>query len=308
MEVIPAIDLRNGRCVRLYQGRFDQETVFSEDPVAVALGWLALGAPRLHVIDLDGADKGKPVNTATIEAIVKSVSISVQVGGGLRDIEAVEATLAMGVQRVILGTAAVENPALVKEACARFGEAVVLAVDARDGYVATHGWKEKTRFLAKDFVNLMAAQGIKRIIYTDIAHDGTLTGPNFNAIAQLMASTDLPIIASGGIASIDHLKRLARLRVEGAIIGQALYTGQIDLKEAITAVNSPTKPNRHRFNVQNMGILEHPERKRELDPERVLDLLPLEPNQKIADIGCGPGYFTIPLSRRLGRGRVYALD
>lgn len=236
MEVIPAIDLRNGKCVRLYQGDYSQETVFSEDPVAVAQKWESLGASRLHIVDLDGAARGEPCNLTVVEGIVRAVGIPVQLGGGMRTIAAVESVLALGVKRAILGTAAVEEPELVAEACRRFGEAIIVGVDARNGYVATRGWKEGTRITAITLIKRMAALGVPRFIYTDAARDGTLTEPNFAAIVELLMETSLPIIAAGGIASVEHLKRLAALGVEGAIVGKALYAGSIDLREALAAV------------------------------------------------------------------------
>lgn len=235
MEVIPAIDLRGGCCVRLYQGDYAQETVFSADPVGVARHWEALGASRIHVVDLDGAARGEPVNTAVIAAIAQAVAIPIQVGGGLRTMEAIEHMLALGARRVILGTAAVENEALVAEACRRQGEAIVVGVDARDGMVAVRGWREGFVIRAEALVERMASLGVRRIIYTDIARDGTLGGPNFEATAALVRQSKVPIIVSGGIASLDDLRRLAQIGVEGAVVGRALYTGAIDLREALTA-------------------------------------------------------------------------
>ncbi len=236
MEIIPAIDLRQGKCVRLYQGDYGQETVFSEDPIGVARHWQSLGARRLHIVDLDGASKGELCHASLVEEMARSVKIPLQLGGGLRRLEAVEQVLKFGVERAILGTAAIEDVALIREACQRFGEAVIVSIDARDGFVATHGWRERTTITAIELVESMASLGVKRFIYTDIARDGTLTEPNFGAIADLLGKTSLPIIASGGISSLKHLKRLAQLGVEGAIVGRALYTGDIDLKEALEAL------------------------------------------------------------------------
>jgi phosphoribosylformimino-5-aminoimidazole carboxamide ribotide isomerase len=233
MEIIPAIDLRGGKCVRLYQGDYQQETVFSTDPVAVAQRWQGLGAPRLHLVDLDGAASGEPGNLSTIERILDVVKLPLQMGGGIRRMEIVERLFELGVERVILGTAALEDAQLVEESCRRFGDAIVVSLDARDGYAATHGWRESSGVAAVELLRQMAALGVRRFIYTDISRDGTLTAPNFKAIAELIASTTLPIIASGGIASLHHLERLAELGAEGAIVGKALYTGNIDLKEAL---------------------------------------------------------------------------
>ncbi len=232
-EVIPAIDLRGGKCVRLFQGDYSLETVFSEDPVGVARDWERQGAPRIHVVDLDGAARGEPVSLDQIEGIVKAVGIPVQVGGGVRRLDTVEKLLSLGAQRVVLGTVAVDDPELVAEACRRFGQAIVVGVDARDGWVAVRGWKERSQVTASELVQRMEALGVARIIYTDIARDGALSGPNLEAIASLKKETTLPIIASGGVASLEHLKELAKLGVEGAIVGRALYTGAVDLKEAV---------------------------------------------------------------------------
>jgi phosphoribosylformimino-5-aminoimidazole carboxamide ribotide isomerase len=236
MEVIPSIDLKGGKCVRLYQGDYRQETVFSDDPLGMALHWSSSGAPRLHLVDLDGAAKGEPRHWPVIAEIAKVINIPIQVGGGIRHMETIERLLGSGVDRVILGTAAIEDPELIKEACHRFGEAIVIGVDARDGYVATHGWKRETRFTAIELIQGMTLLGAKRFIYTDISRDGTLSQPNFEVIAELISTTKLPIIASGGIASISHLVRLKQLGAEGAIIGRALYTGDIRLEEALAAL------------------------------------------------------------------------
>jgi len=236
MDIIPAIDLRQGKCVRLYQGDYGQETVFSEDPLSVAWHWQSLGARRLHIVDLDGASKGELCHAPLVAEMARSVQIPLQLGGGLRRLEAVEQVLEFGVERAILGTAAIEDVALIREACHRFGERVIVSIDARDGFIATHGWRERTTITAIELVESMASLGVKRFIYTDIARDGTLTEPNFDAIADLLGKTSLPIIASGGISSLEHLKRLARLGVEGAIVGRALYTGDVDLGEALKAL------------------------------------------------------------------------
>ncbi|MCH8191545.1 MAG: 1-(5-phosphoribosyl)-5-[(5-phosphoribosylamino)methylideneamino]imidazole-4-carboxamide isomerase [Chloroflexi bacterium] len=232
-EVIPAIDLRGGRCVRLYQGDFAKETVFSNDPVGVARRWEAAGAPRIHVVDLDGAASGRPVNTSIVEAIAGAVSIPIQVGGGLRTIEAIELLLARGAQRVVLGTSAAEDPALVGEAAQRFGEAIVVGVDARDGLVATHGWVKAQAISAVDLIKRMEALDVRRFVYTDIARDGALTGPAVDSIGDLLASTGAAIIASGGVSSLADLEQLAGLGIEGAIVGRAVYTGDVDLRRAV---------------------------------------------------------------------------
>jgi phosphoribosylformimino-5-aminoimidazole carboxamide ribotide isomerase len=237
MEIIPAIDLRGGNCVRLYQGDYEQETIFSTDPVEVALEWQSLGAPRLHLVDLDGAAAGEPQNLDVVTQIASTVWLSTQLGGGIRTPETVERVLRAGVDRIILGTAAIENPELIEEMCRRFGEAIIIAIDARESYVATHGWRELTITTVSELIQSMAAVGARRFIYTDISRDGTLTEPNFESIASLVASTGLPIIASGGISSVAHLRKLKQLGVEGAIVGRALYTGDINLKRALAELS-----------------------------------------------------------------------
>lgn len=236
MEVIPAIDLRGGRCVRLYQGDFGQETVYSEDPLAVARQWQEQGASRLHLVDLDGAAQGEPVNLEIIAAIVAQSEIPVQVGGGVRSSSTAEKLLSIGVERVVIGTAAVRNPDLVRQLCQDGGSPrVVVAVDARDGLVAVQGWLEKTSVTAVELGKHMAELGVERLLYTDISRDGTLSEPNFSANAQLVESTGLAILASGGVASLDHITELAKIGAEGVIVGRALYTGDLDLPAAIAA-------------------------------------------------------------------------
>ena len=233
MEVIPAIDLKGGRCVRLYQGDFSQETVFSDDPVDMAEHWQGLGALRLHLVDLDGAAQGSPQHQEVIAAVVAALRIPVQVGGGIRRLEDIEHYLTMGVERVIMGTVALEEPKLVETACQRFGPHIAVSVDARDGYVTTHAWRHRSQVLATALAKTLVAQGVRRLIYTDVATDGTLTQPNFAALRELKSCVDVPIIASGGIAQLQHLEQLAHMGMEGAIVGRALYTGAIQLKEAL---------------------------------------------------------------------------
>ncbi len=236
MELIPAIDLKDGRCVRLYQGDFAQATVYGDDPVAMARRWADLGATRLHVVDLDGAKSGRPVNTDAVRGIVRALKIPVQLGGGLRREEDIVAALAMGVERVILGTAAVEQADLVARMAARFGDQIIVGVDARNGLVATDGWTSTADVRATDLVDRVAALGVRRVIYTDISRDGTLTEPNFAALAELIRPGGPAIIASGGIAVTEHLLRLAKTGAEAAIVGKALYTGAIDLEQALAAL------------------------------------------------------------------------
>ncbi len=237
MEVIPAIDLRDGRCVRLYQGDYGMETVFSNDPVGTAMKWQSLGAMRLHIVDLDGAASGNLQNLNIITEIADSLLIPIQVGGGIRDIKTIEKLFKAGVDRVILGTSAVEDPEMVKEACRRFNKSVLISIDAREGCLATHGWQQDTELGVVEFVHSMVKLGAKRFIYTDIGRDGTLTEPNFCAIFELIDSTKFPVIASGGISSLIHLKVLKKLGAAGAILGKALYTGDINLKQALDTVS-----------------------------------------------------------------------
>jgi phosphoribosylformimino-5-aminoimidazole carboxamide ribotide isomerase len=233
MEIIPAIDLRDGKCVRLYQGSYDQPTVFSSEPVAVALKWYSQGAEWLHVVDLDGAATGKPSNMAVVEEIIKESGLLVELGGGIRQEDIVEELLQKNINRIILGTVAVEDPELVKKLCQRFGEAIVVSLDAREGKIAIHGWQRDTIIDVLELSREMADVGVRRFIYTDIRRDGTLSEPNFDMVSRLVSKTNVPVIASGGISRLEHLQRLKDLGVEGAIIGRALYTGDIDLEEAI---------------------------------------------------------------------------
>lgn len=233
MEIIPAVDIKGGKCVRLYQGDYGKETVFSENPVDVAMDWKAQGARRLHVIDLDGAAGGTPLNIKVVETIVKRTNLPVQLGGGIRDEVTVARLLGIGIDRVILGTVAVENPELIKNLCRKYNEAIVIGIDARDGFVATHGWMQRTEVKALGLGLQMKDLGVKRIIYTDIKRDGTLTEPGFEAIKEMVKGVKLPIIAAGGISKVSHLKKLKELGVEGAVVGRAIYTGDIDLKEAL---------------------------------------------------------------------------
>lgn len=241
MEVIPAIDLLEGRCVRLYQGDYARSEVFDENPVAVARQWVAQGATRLHLVDLDGAKAGHPVNQAAIEAIVRAVDVPVQVGGGLRDRASVAALLGLGVQRIILGTVAVEQPELVGQLCQEFPQQIVVGIDARNGKVATRGWLETSTVDAVPLAQQMAERGAAAIIYTDIYRDGTLQGPNREALRELAQAIAIPVIASGGISAVTDLLNLLALEpigVTGAIVGRALYTGDLSLPEAIRAVGN----------------------------------------------------------------------
>jgi len=239
MNVIPAIDLLEGQCVRLYQGDYGRSQVFNDNPVDVAKQWVDQGARRLHLVDLDGAKVGQPVNTRVIEAIVQAVSVPVQVGGGLRDRTGVKQLLDTGVQQVILGTIAVEEPAIVELLCAEFPGKIIVGIDARNGKVATRGWLETSEVTAGDLAFQMSQLGAAAIIYTDIHRDGTLTGPNLDALRELASGISIPVIASGGVSSVTDLLSLLALEplgVNGVIVGRALYTGDVSLKEALQAI------------------------------------------------------------------------
>lgn len=234
MEIIPAIDLRGGKCVRLVQGRYDRETVFSDDPVEMARRWEREGARRLHIVDLDGAREGQPRNLAVVEGIARAVEIPVQLGGGIRSEETARQALAAGVQRVIIGTAALERASARRMADA-LGEALAAGIDARDGRVAVRGWVEMSEVKAVDLAREMAGLGIRWIVFTDIGQDGMLAGPNTSALRELVKASRASIIASGGISSAADIRAVKEAGAAGAIIGTALYTGRLSLKEALEA-------------------------------------------------------------------------
>lgn len=236
MRIYPAIDIKDGKCVRLLQGRFSDVTVYGDDPVEMAKKWEAQGGEFIHVVDLDGALKGHGVNAEIIKNICEAVSVPVQTGGGIRTIEDIEAKLACGIRRVIIGTKAVSSPEFIKEAVEKYGDKIVIGIDAKDGYVAVEGWEKCSEFTAVEFAKQMAELGVKTIVYTDIATDGTLKGPNLAAMEEMAKSVDADIIASGGVGSLEHIKSLVPTGVEGVIVGRALYTGNVDLKKAIEEV------------------------------------------------------------------------
>ena len=238
MDVIPAVDIRGGRCVRLYQGDYEQETVFADDPTEVARGWQQRGARRLHIVDLDGARDGVPANRDTIVRIIGEARVPVQIGGGIRSLEMIAGYVDAGADRIVLGTSAVRDEALMRDAVARFGERIAVSIDARDGLVATDGWTKGTTTPATDAIRRLAALGVARFIYTDVGRDGTLTEPNYGALEEIVRAAGVPVIAAGGIAKVEHLARLAALGVEGAIVGRALYTGDIELEAALAATGS----------------------------------------------------------------------
>ena len=239
MILFPAIDIRNGRCVRLTEGKFECETVFAEDPAEMAVRWADAGAEYLHVVDLDGALAGQSSNTEVIKKILAKVKIPVQVGGGIRTLANIEKMLALGVTRVILGSVAVRDPELVREACQKFPGQVVVGIDAKNGEVAVEGWGIGGGIGAVELAKKMAAVGVEHIIFTDISRDGMLSGVNVEATAELAKTSGIKVIASGGVSSLADIKALqahAADGIEGCIIGKAIYTGALDLKEALAVL------------------------------------------------------------------------
>ena len=236
MIVIPAIDLKEGKCVRLEQGLMERDTVFNDDPGAQAKVWEEQGAELLHIVDLDGAFAGEPKNRSAIEAIVRAVTIPTQLGGGIRDIATIEAYLDTGIDRVIIGTAAQRNPELVQEACSRFPGRIVVGIDARNGMVAVQGWAEVTGVTAIELAKKFEGFGVCAIIYTDISRDGMMQGPNIEATCALAKSISIPVIASGGVSSLQDIRNLMAVEssgVTGVITGKAIYSGALDLAAAI---------------------------------------------------------------------------
>ncbi|MDA0815616.1 MAG: 1-(5-phosphoribosyl)-5-[(5-phosphoribosylamino)methylideneamino]imidazole-4-carboxamide isomerase [Chloroflexi bacterium] len=235
MEIIPAIDILNGKCVRLAQGDYSRETVFGDDPVAMALRWVSQGAKRIHVVDLDGARSGLPTNAEIVSDIADSTNAAVQTGGGIRNMEAVNRLLDAGVDRVVIGTAAVKDPQFLREAVATAGEHLIVSVDAREGRVSLEGWTEATNISAIQLIERLSSSGVGRIVYTDILRDGVTDGPNFEMYERLTSATSVKVIAAGGVGSVDDIRRLSECGVEAAIVGRALYTGDIKLSEAFHA-------------------------------------------------------------------------
>ncbi len=238
MDVIPAIDLRNGRAVRLFQGDYNRETVFDDDPVAVARTWEAQGARRIHLVDLDGAREGRTEQAPLVAAIAAAVNVPVQLGGGVRTMEDIDSLLDAGIDRIILGTAVVEQPELVRAACLRHGERIAVGLDARDGRVAVRGWTEDTAVDTVELAARLAGDGVMRFIHTDIARDGAMQGVNVAVMTALAeAVTPIPVTASGGVTDIDDIRAVAAAPIEAVIVGRALYTGALSLPEAIRAAN-----------------------------------------------------------------------
>lgn len=238
MLLIPAIDLKDGRCVRLRQGDMRRETIYSEDPAAVALQWEQLGAPLLHVVDLNGAIEGRPANLAQIEAILNAVSVPIQVGGGVRTLDTVRTYLGCGAKRVVMGTAVLQDRAVLEDACELFPERILVGIDAKNGKVAVKGWTAVSDTSARDLVKTLAGLNLAGVIYTDIARDGMLEGPDLSYLKAFVKDSPVPVIASGGITRIEDIRAIQALdpRIEGVIVGKALYDGKLDLKAALAAV------------------------------------------------------------------------
>ena len=237
MIVIPAIDLIDGQCVRLFQGKREAVTTYSNDPGSMAKRWESFGAKLIHIVDLDGAFTGNQANLDAIRKIRQSVQIPLQVGGGIRNMGSITRLFSLGIERVILGTAAIEDPEFVKSSCGQYPDRVLIGIDAKDGMVAVKGWKEVTSFNVRDIAGRLAVAGAAGIIYTDIARDGTLSGPNVKAVREMVESVSIPVIAAGGVSSIEDIKNLLLIKnLWGVITGKAIYSGTLDLREAIRIV------------------------------------------------------------------------
>ncbi|HXL36284.1 MAG TPA: 1-(5-phosphoribosyl)-5-[(5-phosphoribosylamino)methylideneamino]imidazole-4-carboxamide isomerase [Ktedonobacteraceae bacterium] len=233
MIILPAIDIKDGQCVRLYQGDYDQVTTYDVDPAKISLRWQRSGASWLHIVDLDGAAAGHPVNVEAIKSIRAATTLQIELGGGMRTLTDIEHMLELGIDRVILGTVALTDRALLMKVLALWGERIVVGLDARSGSVAISGWRETSQVRATSLASELCTAGVQRFIYTDIARDGVLKGPNIEELKEIQRMISCPLIASGGVSSMNDLLSLARLSIEGAIIGKALYTGDIDLAAAI---------------------------------------------------------------------------
>ena len=233
MILFPAIDIRDGKCVRLIQGDYDQEIIYNDSPTAMALEWEKQGADYIHVVDLDGAKTGNSLNREAIQAIAKSVSIPVQVGGGIRTMEIIDAHIASGVSRVIIGTAAIQDKPFLKQAVEKYGDKIAVSIDARKGFVATDGWTETSDVLAVDLLNELEEIGVKTVIYTDILKDGMMQGPNFHELEMMDKASSIDIVASGGVSTEEDIVQLRELDLYGAIIGKALYEGKISLEKVL---------------------------------------------------------------------------
>jgi phosphoribosylformimino-5-aminoimidazole carboxamide ribotide isomerase len=233
MIILPAIDIKDGQCVRLYQGDYAQVSTYDADPVTVAQRWQSAGASWLHVVDLDGAAAGRPINIEVIRKMRDKTSLHIELGGGMRSLDHIGQMLDLGIERVILGTVAVTDHALLREALARWGKCIAVGLDARNGQVAISGWRETLQVQATSLATELGEIGVQRFIYTDIARDGALKGPNLDTLREMQQAISCALIASGGVSSIDDVRSIAALGIEGAIVGKALYTGDVDLEAAI---------------------------------------------------------------------------
>lgn len=236
MIIIPAIDLKDGKVVRLEQGRFENETVYSQDPLKIARDWKSQGAELVHVVDLQGALEGRPKNSVYVKEIAEKSGLRIEVSGGLRDISAIEEAFSWGVERVVLGTAALCDEAFFDQALSRFTDRIVVSVDVKDGLVAARGWKDTTGFTPAEFIALLIKKGVSRLIYTDISRDGMLSGPNLSAFSEMFGTIDIPVIISGGVSSLDDIKKIKGLgkgNIEGVIVGKALYENKFSLRDAV---------------------------------------------------------------------------
>ncbi len=299
MEIIPAIDIRGGKAVRLFQGDYDRETVFNDSPADAAQRWIDAGATRLHVVDLDGAKTGEQVNIDLVERIAALSHVPVQLGGAIRTAQAAQRAINKGVDRVIVGTAALESEGFVENLCKLIGpERVIVGIDAREEYVAVRGWTKDSRIPIRDFIARIEATGVQRIAYTDITRDGTRTEPNFRQVEELMGASPLRMLVAGGVSRTEHIQRLAEMGVEGAIVGTAAYTGDIDMKAAFEQQlrQAWRPPESHTM---------HPSK---LEPQNILNHLPIMPYHEVADIGAGEGRLAIPMAKFLHNGKVVAVD
>lgn len=243
MQIWPAIDLRGGKCVRLVQGDYQRETVYGDDPAAMARRWVGEGARHLHLVDLDGARDGQLVNGQAIAAIVRAVDIPAELGGGVREEATIAQLLELGLMRVVVGTKAIDDPAWLRQMCEKFPRRIALGIDARDGRVATHGWQQTGELHAVELAHQVVDLELSAIIYTDIATDGMMSGPNVTAMREMVAAARLPVIASGGVTTVDDVRRLADAGVAGCIIGRALYEGQLQLADALAAAEEHSRNN-----------------------------------------------------------------
>jgi phosphoribosylformimino-5-aminoimidazole carboxamide ribotide isomerase len=247
MQVWPAIDLRGGKCVRLRQGDYQRETIYGDDPAAMARQWVGQGARCLHLVDLDAARDGLSANFGVVQEIVTAIDIPCELGGGIRDEEAIARYLSLGLARLVVGTRAIKDPDWFRTMCQRFPKQLALGLDAKEGLVATDGWHQTSSLRAIDLARQFAAEPLAAIVYTDIARDGMLQGPNFAAMAEMLAAVDLPVVASGGVTSAGDVQKLAQIGLHGCIIGRALYEGTLTLADALEAAeatenDSPTAP------------------------------------------------------------------